>query len=133
MCEKLARDIEYQYRPIKELAPNSITILEKWHTYKEMDDFELELEDDEEFDEEKLQFVIDNFIPKWLEDYGRKTQNWLDDIFVEDRLVGMTLVYDGKILDSINSEDRGADLVARYAVRTDDKGNVASIEELDAD
>lgn len=132
-CDDILQNVEERYScaNIKELKPNTVSIIEKWHTYKELNSFDIELEDDEEFDQYELYFIRESYKPQWFNDYELKTKEVLpEDIFGGVRFVATTIVYNGKIIESYDSEDCGADLVVRYAVRTDENGDVISIEEF---
>ena len=131
-CRELVAINNSLYSSIKKLKPNSITVIQKWHTYKEMDDYELLLDDHEDFDADKLQFVMADFFPDWEFHNGHGVayeSELIWDIFIEDRIGVGNLLYDNKIITIVDSEDLGSYITNQYVIRTDSEGKVLSIEE----
>lgn len=136
MCETLLKMRNEKFQPIKELAPNSVTIIMKWEMCEDCRRYALELDDDEEFDLKNLALVANSFVPEWLKKWSdeESDDSCLDDLFVGEIRFQHAWVYKGKICDAWEDGfegDNGGPKVVSYAIRTDDKGKVVSIEEID--
>lgn len=135
MCETLLKMRNEKFQPIKELAPNSVTIIMKWEMCEDCRRYALELDDDEEFDLKNLALVANSFVPEWLKKWSdeESDDSCLDDLFVGEIRFQHAWVYKGKICDAWEDGfegDNGGPKVVSYAIRTDDKGKVVSIEEI---
>lgn len=129
-CKKIHKIFKATYGSIKSLPANSVTVVEVWECYKSQTDFTIELDEEENFDPEKVSFLVDDYDGCFDWKCNVWSLNHFDEIFQEDRLLCDYILYDGNLVAGVFDSDMGEDLSEKFAIHTDKTGTVTKIEKI---